>query len=116
MCAVAGIIEEAERRAGPGRLTLRLQELGGLVRIASDIAVIEGASLAGASHVERTLAMALSAEEQLNGAASSLIPTERPPVVRLTRQGEGLPKPAESTLDVEVTSLYGDRRLSDSGI
>jgi len=89
MCAVAGIIEEAERRAGPGRLTLRLQELGGLVRIASDIAVIEGASLAGASHVERTLAMALSAEEQLNGAASSLIPTERPPVVRLTRQGEG---------------------------
>ena len=60
MCAVAGIIEEAERRAGPGRLTLRLQELGGLVRIASDIAVIEGASLAGASHVERTLAMALS--------------------------------------------------------
>ena len=87
--AVAGIIEEAERRAGPGRLTLRLRELGGLVRIASDIAVTEGASLAGPSHVERTLAMALSAEEQLNGAASSLIPTERPPLVRLTRQGEG---------------------------
>jgi hypothetical protein len=33
--------------------------------------------------------MALNAEEQLNAAARSLIPTERPPVVRLTRQGEG---------------------------
>jgi DNA replication protein DnaC len=74
---------------GRGRLTLRLRELGGLVRTAGDIAVTEGASLAGASHVERALAMALSAEEQLNGAASSLIPTERPPVVRLTRPGEG---------------------------
>jgi len=54
-----------------------------------DIAVAEGASLTAASHVERALTMALSAEEQLNRAADSLMPTELPPVVRLTRQGDG---------------------------
>jgi len=38
--AVAEIIKEAQRRAGrKGKLTMRLRELGGLVRVAGDIAV-----------------------------------------------------------------------------
>ena len=37
--AVGEIIKEAQRRAGRhGRLTLRLRELGGLIRVAGDIA------------------------------------------------------------------------------
>jgi Lon-like ATP-dependent protease len=71
---VGTVIEEAARRAGEGRLTLRLRELGGLVRIAGDLATFEGAPLTGAAHVERAREFALSAEEQLEAAA----PVPRP--------------------------------------
>ncbi|MCK5038451.1 MAG: ATP-dependent protease LonB [Thermoplasmata archaeon] len=49
--AVAEIIREAQRRTGRrGQLTLRLRELGGLVRVAGDIA--KGKKLPYATHVE----------------------------------------------------------------
>jgi Lon-like ATP-dependent protease len=85
--AVAAVIEEAERRAGRGRLTLRLRELGGLVRIAGDVAASEGSSLTEAAHVERARTMARSAEEQMNAVPAS------PPVLHtvapLPRPGTG---------------------------
>ena len=66
--AVDAVVAEASRRAGPGRLTLRLRELGGLVRAAGDLAAAERAPLVGPDHVERGEALALSIEEQLEGA------------------------------------------------
>jgi ATP-dependent Lon protease len=73
---VRAVIEEAARRTGAGRLTLRLRELGGLVRIAGDLATFEGAPLTGAAHVERAREFARSAEEQQLEAAT--LPSPRP--------------------------------------
>nr|WP_290668362.1 ATP-binding protein [Ardenticatena sp.] len=53
--AVEAIIAEAARRAPPGQLTLRLRELGGVVRAAGDQAVLDGAPHVEAHHVERAL-------------------------------------------------------------
>lgn len=64
--AVAEIIHEAQRRAGrKGKLTLRLRELGGLVRVAGDIAKEEGSKYATAEHVLRAKTMARSLEHQV---------------------------------------------------
>ena len=68
--AVAVVLSEARRRAGrPEFYTLRLRELGGLVRVAGDLAVLEnraeGARLTEAEHVRRALSHALSLEEQM---------------------------------------------------
>ncbi|TLZ93985.1 MAG: ATP-dependent protease LonB, partial [Methanobacteriota archaeon] len=50
--AVLEILREAQRRAGRrGQLTLRLRELGGLIRVAGDIAQEEGTPLVTAKHV-----------------------------------------------------------------
>lgn len=68
--AVAAVVNEAGRRAGPGRLTLRLRELGGLVRIAGDLAAVEGTHLTEAVHVQRALPLARSIEEQLAASRS----------------------------------------------
>jgi len=64
--AVAEIIKEAKRRAGRRyRLTLRLRELGGLVRAAGDIARSEGADIVRVEHVLRAKKIARTIEEQL---------------------------------------------------
>ena len=55
-------------------MTLRLRELGGLVRIAGDLAISEGARLTEAAHVQRARGLALSVEEQLEATT----PTPRP--------------------------------------
>ena len=50
--AVEVILREAQRRAGRrGKLTLRLRELGGLVRIAGDLACEENADIVTGKHV-----------------------------------------------------------------
>ncbi len=61
----AVILEAARRGDGPGRLSLRLRELGGLVRAAGDLAVTQGAALVQPEHVEAALAITRSLEEQL---------------------------------------------------
>ena len=49
--AVEEVIREARRRAGrKGHLTLKLRDLGGLVRVAGDVAHSEGASVTTAEH------------------------------------------------------------------
>ncbi|MDI3497176.1 ATP-dependent protease LonB [Archaeoglobus sp.] len=64
--AVAEIIKEARRRAGRGNhLTLRLRELGGLVRTAGDIAKSEGSDIVRLEHVLKAKKIAKTIEEQL---------------------------------------------------
>ena len=63
--AVAEIIREARRRAGRrGHLTLRLRELGGLVRTAGDIAKSEGSDVVKLEHVLKAKEIAKTIEEQ----------------------------------------------------
>ena len=64
--AVAVILREAQRRAGRrGKLSLRLRELGGLVRIAGDLAMEEGAPLTTAAHVIGARNIAKPLEQQV---------------------------------------------------
>ncbi|HIH69564.1 ATP-dependent protease LonB [Methermicoccus shengliensis] len=64
--AVREIIREARRRAGrKGHLTLKLRDLGGLIRTAGDIAIAEGAPLVEARHVIDAKTMARSVEQQI---------------------------------------------------
>ncbi len=68
--AVAEIVREAQRRAGRrGMLTLRLRELGGLVRVAGDIASERGASVVEAKHVLDAKRIARSLEQQVTDRA-----------------------------------------------
>ncbi len=63
---VMEIVREAQRRAGRrGQLTLRIRELGGLIRVAGDIAREEGAAFATAEHVLTAKKMARSLEQQV---------------------------------------------------
>jgi Lon-like ATP-dependent protease len=63
--AVSEIVTEARNRAATkGRLTIRLRELGGLVRIAGDLAVEEGEAWVHAHHVRKAQSYAASIEEQ----------------------------------------------------
>jgi len=64
--AVATILREAQRRAGRrGKLSLRLRELGGLVRIAGDLAIEEGAQFTTAAHVVGARNIAKPLEQQV---------------------------------------------------
>jgi Lon-like ATP-dependent protease len=64
--AVAEIIREAKRRAGRrNHLTLRLRELGGLVRTAGDIAKSQGSDIVRLDHVLEAKKIAKTIEEQL---------------------------------------------------
>jgi len=64
--AVAQIIKEGQRRSGrKGHLTLRLRELGGLVRVAGDVAVERGAEFVTEDDVLRAKTMARSLEKQV---------------------------------------------------
>lgn len=65
--AIEEIIREARRRAGrKGHLTLKLRDLGGLVRVAGDIAHGEKAELTTAQHVLKAKSIARSVEQQLS--------------------------------------------------
>jgi len=68
--AVTEIIREAQRRAGRrGMLTLRLRELGGLVRVAGDIAEEKGATIVEVQHVLDAKKIARSLEQQVTDRA-----------------------------------------------
>ena len=63
---VAIILREAQRRAGRrGKLSLRLRELGGLVRIAGDLASEEGSPYTTAEHVIGARNIAKPLEQQV---------------------------------------------------
>ncbi len=64
--AVAEIIHEAQRRSGRmGRLTLRLRELGGLIRVAGDMARETNSILVDVQHVLDAKLIARSLEQQV---------------------------------------------------
>lgn len=64
--AIAEIIREAQRRAGKkDSLTLRLRDLGGLVRAAGDIAKAEGAEDVTMTHVINSKKLARTLEQQI---------------------------------------------------
>jgi Lon-like ATP-dependent protease len=66
MPAIIEVVREAQRRSGrSGQLTLRLRELGGLVRVAGDIANTEGARIVTADHVVRAKRSSRSLEQQI---------------------------------------------------
>lgn len=64
--AVEDIIEEARKRANrKGHLTLRLRELGGLIRAAGDMAIEQNAKLVDKKHVLEAKKIARTLEQQL---------------------------------------------------
>jgi len=68
--AVALVIDEARKRAKTidnkdKALTLRLRELGGLIRAAGDLAILEGAPYIDAGHIKDALKRARPVEEQI---------------------------------------------------
>jgi Lon-like ATP-dependent protease len=64
--AVGEIVKEAQRRAGrKGQLTLRLRELGGLVRVSGDIAREKNAAMVTQEHVTEAKKIAKSLEQQI---------------------------------------------------
>ena len=64
--AVGMILREAQRRSGRrGKLSLRLRELGGLVRISGDLAVEEGSTLTSSRHVMAARRIAKPLEQQV---------------------------------------------------
>ena len=73
--AVEEMIKEARKRSGrKGKLTLKLRELGGLVRAAGDIAREEGAALVTREHVLKAKTLARTLEQQ---AAEQMIDLRR---------------------------------------
>ena len=64
--SVAEIIHEAQRRAGrKGKLSLRLRELGGLVRSAGDVAIEDGKKIVRLDHVLKAKLNSKSLEQQV---------------------------------------------------
>lgn len=64
--AVEEIINSAKRMAGrKGKLTLRMRDLGGLIRAAGDIAVEQGAKVVEAKHVQQARSVASPLEQQI---------------------------------------------------
>ncbi|MCL4325994.1 MAG: ATP-dependent protease LonB [Candidatus Thermoplasmatota archaeon] len=64
--AIGEIIREAQRRAGRrGQLTLRLRELGGLIRVSGDLANQENARVVTAKHVVTAKKAARTLEQQI---------------------------------------------------
>ncbi len=64
--AVIEIIKEAQKRSGrKGKLTLRLRELGGLIRVAGDIAITEKTDIVSARQVVSAKALSKPLEQQV---------------------------------------------------
>ena len=65
--SVQAVIDAARQRCDqPGRLSCRFRELGGLIRIAGDMAIREGAPRITAAHVQRAFQWSLPIEEQMS--------------------------------------------------
>lgn len=92
--AVDELIHEARRRAETidGRrhaLTLRLRELGGLIRTAGDLAAISASPVIEASHVRAAMVRARPIEEQIRDAYGSFQGGVRQEVTEAQRQSMG---------------------------
>jgi Lon-like ATP-dependent protease len=82
------IIREARRRSDrKGHLTLRLRDIGGLIRVAGDIARQEGAPLATGVHVVMAKKTARSIEDQVSDVINQHLREYEMAVVEGTRVG-----------------------------
>jgi Lon-like ATP-dependent protease len=82
------IIREARRRSDrKGHLTLRLRDIGGLIRVAGDIARQEGAPLATGAHVVAAKKTARSIEDQVSDVMNQHLREYEMAVVEGTRVG-----------------------------
>ncbi len=75
--AMVMVIEEGKRRARivdkkENALTLRLREMGGLVRVSGDIAFIEGSKIIEPAHVTEALKLYLPVEEKIKKSYGNL--------------------------------------------
>jgi Lon-like ATP-dependent protease len=99
--AVEVIVSEARKRCGrKHKLTLKLRDLGGLIRAAGDIAIGERASVVSRKHVLGALGLARTLEQQ---AAQQIIDIKKDYKVFLTRGSS-------------VGRVNGLALLGDSGI
>jgi Lon-like ATP-dependent protease len=65
--AIGELIREGKRRSNrKGHLSLKLRDIGGLIRVAGDLARQEGAAITTAAHVVRAKESARSIEEQIS--------------------------------------------------
>ena len=65
--AVSEILREAKRRSGrKGHLTVKLRDLGGLVRVAGDLATQDGSPVTSMHHVVSAKQIARSVEDQIS--------------------------------------------------
>jgi ATP-dependent Lon protease len=65
--AIGELIREGRRRSNrKGHLSLKLRDIGGLIRVAGDLARQEGVSITTAAHVVRAKETARSIEEQIS--------------------------------------------------
>ena len=92
--AIDELIREARRRAETldGRrnaLTLRLRELGGLIRTAGDLAAVGGSEYLEAAHFKEAIVRARSIEEQIKETYGSLQGGLRQDVTESQRQSMG---------------------------
>ena len=92
--AIGELIKEARRRAESldGRrnaLTLRLRELGGLIRTAGDLAAVSGSEYLDAAHVQEALRRARSIEEQVREVYGSFQTGLRQESTEAQRQSMG---------------------------
>ncbi len=86
--AIEEIIREARRRSNrKGHLTLKLRDIGGLIRVAGDIARQEGAPLATAAHVVAAKKTARSIEDQVSDEITRHLMEYEITVVEGTRVG-----------------------------
>jgi ATP-dependent Lon protease len=84
---IYALIDEARRRAKyydekPNRLTLRLRELGGVIRVAGDMAKINHKPLIEASDVNTAIKKVIPIEEAIK---RSIERGDKPPVSKITK-------------------------------
>ncbi len=92
--AIVELIKEARRRAEAldsrrNALTLRLRELGGLIRTAGDLAAVSGSAYLDARHVQEALLRARSIEEQVREVYGSFQSGLRQESTEAQRQSMG---------------------------
>ena len=86
--AIDEILREARRRSNrKGHLTLKLRDMGGLIRVAGDIARQEGAQITTAAHVITAKATARSIEDQVSDEITRRLREYEMTVVDGTRIG-----------------------------
>ncbi len=110
--AVLELIKEARRRAEviDGRrnaLTLRLRELGGLIRTAGDLAAVSGSEYVEASHVQQALQRARSIEEQIREVYGSFQGGVRQEATEAQRHSMGYYQWTESADPGQFPGGYG---------